>query len=192
MSFYLSSLRCTPNTGSELPGYVTPCVSWSSTRETEPVGDTGLEIHCGADCVCVLSHVLLFCDPMDCKPSGFSVHGIFQARILEGIAISFPTGSFQHRDQTHVSCISCIDRWIIYHLRHLETNRKGQNLKERLEYSGIEQSCCSQWKFLLQGGLSSSLKAPEWIGSDPPRLSRIISFTKVNWSHLSHMYRVLS
>ena len=29
------------------------------------------------------------CDPMDCSPSGSSVHGIFQARILEWVAISF-------------------------------------------------------------------------------------------------------
>ena len=140
MSFFLSSLRCTPNTGSELPGYVIACVSWSSTRETEPVGDTGLEIHCGADCVCVLSHVLLFCDPMDCKPSGFSVHGIFHAKILEGIAISFSRGSFQHRDQTHVSCISCIDRCIIYHERHLGANRQGQNLKESQNIQALSKA----------------------------------------------------
>jgi len=30
-----------------------------------------------------------FCDPMGCNPPGFSVHGIFQARILEWVAISF-------------------------------------------------------------------------------------------------------
>ena len=29
------------------------------------------------------------CDPMDCSLSGSSVHGIFQARVLEWIAISF-------------------------------------------------------------------------------------------------------
>ena len=29
------------------------------------------------------------CDPMDCSPPGSSVHGIFQARILEWVAISF-------------------------------------------------------------------------------------------------------
>ena len=29
------------------------------------------------------------CDPMDCGLSGFSIHGIFQARVLEWIAISF-------------------------------------------------------------------------------------------------------
>ena len=32
---------------------------------------------------------LTFCDPMDCISPGSSVHGIFQARILEWVAISF-------------------------------------------------------------------------------------------------------
>ena len=42
--------------------------------------------------VCMLSHVQL-CNPMDCSPLGSSVHGIFQARILEWIAISYSRGS---------------------------------------------------------------------------------------------------
>ena len=36
------------------------------------------------------SHVQLIHDPMDYSPPGSSIHGISQARILEGIAISFP------------------------------------------------------------------------------------------------------
>ena len=39
-----------------------------------------------------LSHVRL-CDPMDCNLPGFSVRGIFQARVLEWVAISFSRGS---------------------------------------------------------------------------------------------------
>ena len=35
-----------------------------------------------------LSHVQL-CDPMDCSLPGFSIHGIFQARVPEWVAISF-------------------------------------------------------------------------------------------------------
>ena len=31
---------------------------------------------------------LTLCDPMDCSLPGFSVHGIFQARILEWVAMS--------------------------------------------------------------------------------------------------------
>ena len=35
------------------------------------------------------------CDPMDCSLPGSSVQGIFQARILEWVAISFSRGSSQ-------------------------------------------------------------------------------------------------
>ena len=45
------------------------------------------------------------CDPMDCSLPGFSVHGIFQARILEWVAISFSRRSSQPRDWTRVSLI---------------------------------------------------------------------------------------
>ena len=46
------------------------------------------------------------CDPIDCSPSGSSVYGISQARILEWVAISFSRGSVQPRDQNCVSCNS--------------------------------------------------------------------------------------
>ena len=39
-----------------------------------------------------LSRVRL-CDPIDCSLPGSSIHGIFQARVLEWIAISFSRGS---------------------------------------------------------------------------------------------------
>ena len=55
--------------------------------------------------ICVLGHVRL-CDPIDCSPPGSSVHGIFQARMLEWVAISFAKGSSQPRDRTHISCIA--------------------------------------------------------------------------------------
>ena len=42
---------------------------------------------------------------MDCNSPGSSVHGIFQARILEWVAISFSRGSSPPRDGTCVSCI---------------------------------------------------------------------------------------
>ena len=42
-------------------------------------------------CLCAqsLQSCPTLCDPMDCSPPGFSVHGILQARILEWVAISF-------------------------------------------------------------------------------------------------------
>ena len=55
---------------------------------------------------------------MDYSPPGSSVHGIFQARILERVAISYSRGPSPPRDQTHVSCICCIGRQILYHWNH--------------------------------------------------------------------------
>ena len=46
------------------------------------------------------------CDPMDCSPPGSSVQGIFQARVLEWVVISFSRGSSQPRDRTRVSHIA--------------------------------------------------------------------------------------
>ena len=46
------------------------------------------------------------CDPMDCSLSGSSIHGIFQARVLEWIAISFSRGSSWPRNRTQVSRIA--------------------------------------------------------------------------------------
>ena len=57
------------------------------------------------------------CNPMDCSLPGFSIHGIFQARVLEWVAISFSRGSSQPRDQTHL--LHC--RQTLYSLSHQET-----------------------------------------------------------------------
>ena len=54
-------------------------------------------------------------------PPGSSVHGILQARILEQVASSYPRGSSQSRGWTHVSCVSCIGRWVLYYLYHLRS-----------------------------------------------------------------------
>ena len=42
------------------------------------------------------------CNPVDCSPPGFSVRGLFQARMLEWVAVSSSSGSSQCRDGAHV------------------------------------------------------------------------------------------
>ena len=46
------------------------------------------------------------CDPMDCSLPGSSVHGIFQARVLEWVALFFSKGSSRLGDWTWVSHIA--------------------------------------------------------------------------------------
>ena len=46
------------------------------------------------------------CGPMNCSPSGSSVHGIFQARISEWGATAYSRGSSPSRDRTHVPALA--------------------------------------------------------------------------------------
>ena len=58
----------------------------------------------GFCCVCLVPQSLTLCGPMNCSPSSSSIRGIFQARILEWVAISSSRRSFRPRDQTSISC----------------------------------------------------------------------------------------
>ena len=71
-------------------------------------------------CVCVCARARacaqaqlcpILCDPMNCSLPSSSVHGMFQARMLEQVAISYSRVSSQTRDQIWVSCIG---RRILY------------------------------------------------------------------------------
>ena len=64
-------------------------------------------------CVCAQSCPTL-CDPMDSNLPGSSVHGIFQARMLEWVAISCSRGSSWPRDWNCVFLCLRIDKWILY------------------------------------------------------------------------------
>ena len=88
---------------------------------------------------------LTLCDPMACCPPGSSVHGILQARILEWVAISSSRGSSQLRDQTHISCVSWMVGWILYHWASREAHPvwptlnavfRGRSWKDFFFFSG--------------------------------------------------------
>ena len=55
--------------------------------------------HCHV-CAQSLQSCLTLCNPMNCSPSGSSVHGILQARILEWVAMPSSSGSSWPRDRT--------------------------------------------------------------------------------------------
>ena len=66
-------------------------------------------------CAKLLQSCLTLCDPMNCSPSGSTVHIILQARILEWVAISFSKGSSWTRDWTLVCFVSCMGRRVLNH-----------------------------------------------------------------------------
>ena len=57
-------------------------------------------------CHLVTQLCLTLCNPMDCSLLGSSVHGIFQVRILEWVAVYFSRGSSGPRNRTHIFCKS--------------------------------------------------------------------------------------
>ena len=98
--------------------------------------------------VCVLSCAqlcLTLCDPMDDSLPGSSVHGIFQARILEWVVISFSRGSSQPRDWTHVSWASCIGQGLLHRFTTWEA----------IGY--IHISSCNLKKIFLQPSLTRNI-----------------------------------
>ena len=82
-----------------------------------------ISIICNKECVCLCAKLLWFhsnlCGPTDRSPPVSSLHGILQARILEWVAMPSSRRSSQSRYQTHVSYVSCIGRWVLYHQHHL-------------------------------------------------------------------------
>ena len=66
--------------------------------------------------------------PMDHSSPGSSVHGILQARTPETVAMPSSKGSSGPRDWTHVSYISYIGRWVLYHQGHLGSLGKLHSL----------------------------------------------------------------
>ena len=71
---------------------------------------------------------------MDYSLPGSSIHEIFQAKVLQWVAISFSRGSSQPKDQTHVSCVSCI-------AGRLFTTEPPGNPLFIIQFSSVTQSC---------------------------------------------------
>ena len=67
------------------------------------------------------------------SPPGSSVHQISPARILEWVASYFSWGYSWPRDWTHVPCISCTIRRILYHRTTWEASLWSESTKEKWE-----------------------------------------------------------
>ena len=91
-------------------------------------------------------------DPIGCSLPDSSVHGIFQPRILEWVAISSSRGSSQLRDQPHVSYASCIGRQVLYRQCHLGSLRNGISSVQLLSH--VMELFATPWIAGLQASLS--------------------------------------
>ena len=131
---------------------------------------------------------LTLCNPMDWAPPGFSVRGIFQARILEWVAFSSSRASSQPRGRTHVSCLSCIGRWVLYHwakvvllLFHLSViflfstflPSADLDLPPASSSPNLPSNAVWSWAacFTCLGPMYASIQWKSWIGSAGPNAS---------------------
>ena len=104
----------------------------------------------GVVCICVLSSCTTLCNPMGCSPPVSSVHGIFQARILEQVAISFSRDSSQPRERTRISCTG---RQILNHCTTCEVQFAVSRYKNDFIQNGWIWSYC----VIVQGTISKIL-----------------------------------
>ena len=105
-------------------------LSWKGSARSCGCSSSPGRLACGDSCVCVCVCVCVcaqlcptHCDPMDCSLPGSSVHGIFQARILEQVTVSSSRGSSQPRDRTHISYVSWVGRRTLSHRATWEARR---------------------------------------------------------------------
>ena len=106
-----------------------------------PGKNTGVGCHFLLQCMKVKSEneVAQSCptlsDPMDCSPPGSSIHGIFQARVLEwvplpSVLLQYKIKSLENERICRYTCIG-IKRWLQHGNRH-----KGKRLQSRV-YSEV-------------------------------------------------------
>ena len=70
---------------------------------------SGLERVSHPVCVCTVAQSCpTLCDPMDCSPPGFSVHGVLQIRILKCVPFPTPGHLPDPRIKPVSLCVSCI------------------------------------------------------------------------------------
>ena len=99
---------------------------------------------------------------MDCSPPGSPVHGIFQVRILEWVAMPSSRGSSQPRDRTHISCIAgrFFTHWSykvkVKSLRLHVGAQSGQTLRDLVDCSPLGFSIHG----ILQARILSGLPVP--------------------------------
>ena len=79
---------------------------------------------------------LTLSDPMDCSPPGSSIHGIFQARVLEWAAIAFSNRNWQDNSKMYVEKTRICNRqsWSTY--TNVSLLQNYRNYDSMVDFSG--------------------------------------------------------
>ena len=103
-------------------------------------------------------------DPMDCSPPGSSVHGIFQARVLEWHAIAFSAlfltffSLFLCRSRIYLTSTKSITHARHYGWKGWKDGQESCSPKELLIFWVLEKEKCLYYKLLWKRFIWSALE----------------------------------
>ena len=106
---------------------------------------------------------------MDCSSPGSPVHGILQARILKWLVLPSSRGSSWHRDQTRVSCISCIGRQILLPLCNLGSPKTMEIFPTQVSNPSLLHLLHWQADSLLLAPPGKPHRIKTWLSNSVPR-----------------------
>jgi len=111
---------------------------------------------------------------MNCRPSGSSVHGFLQARILEWVAMPLSRWSSQPRDRT---CASCIGRQVLYQSHPLGNPAYGLGGGIWIAYNNDIKKKFIELFYVQKSSKSSKVSSerPDYSGKAFPLLSVTLS-----------------
>ena len=107
------------------------------------------------------------CNTMHCSPSGSSVHGVLQVRILEWVAISSSRGFSRPRDRTQVYCIA--RKMLNYNVISIPLDRLTQKIIIFCGMCSKSNDNVSLWKEFRSPVLSPIKTFNSWLFSHFPR-----------------------
>ena len=114
-------------------------------------------VHWRNDCLCIITSLemlftqlyLTLCDPKDCSPPGFSVHGILQARILEWVAIPLISPSLQADSLPSEPPEKPIFSFFKVLMRGERFKREGTHVHGWLNHSVLQQKAIQHCKAII-------------------------------------------
>ena len=132
------------------------------------------------------------CNPMDCSLPGSSIHGIFQARILEWVAISFLQGSSRPKNRTRVSWDSLLTELCGKPAPNLAYIFRTLNLTHHLLNTSNSTLASDFWICLsisLPGGSALLISTDKWTHINIS-LYRTYREESLFLSHIHYLYSV--
>ena len=124
------------------------------------------------------------CNPMNYSPPGSLVHGIFQARILEWVAISFSRGSSWPRDQTLVFCTA--------HRFFTDWATREAQWTQKENWSVTESSPKTTWLHWLHVSVSSHLYTMKLNFLIQKSIEATLSLTSFSWLKFFYFYNIFN